>query len=205
MAASGELNGIYCQALAELQIKSQKRAWHMPIFLLIHLLLPTSIIKVRLDHDMRYRAGGDGSKQRLPLIHVPDRRQGQGSNRNTISRGRGGRGSCPQTVLDACVEVCPSFSRLYKIYSFSLYVEINNDTKYLLLSGGYSKSASQDAQRDADRKVSFQVGKLMMLLPASDWSYEHKIRDFSLAPFNLLRSSQWCEVNSMRGRGDWAH
>ena len=70
-------------------------------------------------HNMRY----GGSKQRLSLIHVPDRRGGQGPNRNTISRGRGGGGSCPKRVLAACVDVCPSFSR------FLCWI-FNNDTEY---------------------------------------------------------------------------
>ena len=48
------------------------------------------------------------------VIHVPGRRRDQGSVRNTVSRGeRGGSSSssCPRRVLDACVGVCPNFSR----------------------------------------------------------------------------------------------
>ena len=60
-----------------------------------------------------------------PLIHVLDRRRGQGSNRNTISRGQGGGGSCPKRVLDACVNVCPSFSRFLHLCWI-----INYDNEY---------------------------------------------------------------------------
>ena len=47
-----------------------------------------------------------------------------------------------------------------------------NDTKYFALSGDYSRSASQDAQRDAVKKCQFsgRRDKIVMLV-ASDWSY----------------------------------
>ena len=57
-----------------------------------------------------------------------------------------------------------SLTRVWMFVQVSAGSEISfhrdiNDTKYFALSGDYSRSASQDAQRDAVRNVSFQVGE----------------------------------------------
>ena len=57
-----------------------------------------------------------------------------------------------------------SLTRVWMFVQVSAGSEISfhkdiNDTKYFALSGDYSKSASQAAQRDAVRTVSFQVGE----------------------------------------------
>ena len=99
--------------------------------------------------------------------------------------------------------VCGCLSKFQQVLSFHKDI---NDTKYFALSGDYSKSASQAAQRDAVRTGSFQVGetRLWCWLPlighinTTTGSSHWLLIIFSdlLSGVRLAVCGRW---------GDWAH